>query len=72
MLTALRTNFRQVSNVLSEGVDANGGYLVPEEYDHRLIDILDEENVMRKLGTRITTSGSTNQHRGYQARSCMD
>lgn len=56
MLTALRTNFRQVSNVLSEGVDANGGYLVPEEYDHRLIDILDEENVMRKLGTRITTS----------------
>lgn len=58
MLTALRTNFRQVSNVLSEGVDANGGYLVPEEYDHRLIDILDEENVMRKLGTRITTSGA--------------
>lgn len=57
MLTALRTNFRQVSNVLSEGVDANGGYLVPEEYDHRLIDILDEENVMRKLGTCITTSG---------------
>lgn len=57
MLTALRSNFRQVSNVLSEGVDANGGYLVPEEYDHRLIDILDEENVMRKLGTRITTSG---------------
>ena len=57
MLTALRTNFRQVSNVLSEGVDANGGYLVPEEYDHRLIDILDEENVIRKLGTRITTSG---------------
>ena len=57
MLTALRTNFRQVSNVLSEGVDANGGYLVPDEYDHRLIDILDEENVMRKLGTRITTSG---------------
>ena len=57
MLTALRTNFRQVSNVLSEGVDANGGYLVPVEYDHRLIDILDEENVMRKLGTRIPTSG---------------
>ena len=38
MLTALRTNFRQISNVLSEGVDANGGYLVPEEYDRRLID----------------------------------
>ena len=31
MLNALRTNFRQISNVLSEGIDANGGYLVPEE-----------------------------------------
>lgn len=57
MLTALRTNFRQISNVLSEGTDANGGYLVPEEYDHRLINILTEENIMRNLGTRITTSG---------------
>ena len=57
MLTALRTNFRQITNVLQEGVDANGGFLVPEEYDSRLIDILDEENVMRKLGTEITTSG---------------
>lgn len=57
MLTALRTNFRQVSNVLQEGVDADGGYLVPEEYDRRLIDVLDEENIMRRLGTHITTSG---------------
>lgn len=57
MLNALRTNFRQVSDVLSEGVDANGGYLVPEEYDSRLIDTLTEENIMRKLGHTITTSG---------------
>ena len=57
MLTALRSNFRQVSNILQEGVDADGGYLVPEEYDHRLIDVLSEENIMRKLGTKITTSG---------------
>ena len=57
MLGALRTNFRQVSNVLSEGIDANGGYLVPEEYDHRMIDVLEEDNIMRRLGTRITTSG---------------
>lgn len=57
MLQALRTNFRQISNVLSEGIDANGGYLVPEEYDRRLIDVLTEENIMRKLGTTITTSG---------------
>ena len=57
MLNALRTNFRQISDVLSEGVDANGGYLVPEEYDSRLIDTLTEENIMRKLGHTITTSG---------------
>ena len=57
MRTAMRSNFRQVSNVLQEGVDADGGYLVPEEYDHRLIDVLDEENIMRKLAHKITTSG---------------
>ena len=56
MLNALRTNFKQISNVLQEGVDADGGYLVPDEYDTRLIDVLEEENIMRKLGTKITTS----------------
>ena len=45
MLDAMRCNFKRVSNVLQEGVDADGGYLVPEE------------NIMRKLGTTITTSG---------------
>ena len=53
----MRTNFRQISDVLSEGVDADGGYLVPIEYDRRLIDVLDEENIMRGLATKITTSG---------------
>ncbi len=57
MLKALRTNFKQITDVLSEGVDENGGYLVPEEYDRRLIDVLEEENIFRKLGTTITTSG---------------
>ena len=57
MLDAFRSNFKRVSNVLQEGVDADGGYLVPEEYDSRLIDTLSEENIMRKLATTITTSG---------------
>ena len=57
MLNAFRSNFKRVSNVLQEGVDADGGYLVPEEYDSRLIDTLSEENIMRKLATTITTSG---------------
>jgi HK97 family phage major capsid protein len=57
MLNALRSNFRNVSNILEEGNDAQGGYLVPEEYDSRLIDVLNEENILRKLGTTIKTSG---------------
>lgn len=57
MLGAMRSNFRNVSNVLQEGVDSDGGYLVPVEYDRRLIDVLEEENIMRRLGTKIVTSG---------------
>lgn len=57
MLNALRSNFRQVSNVLQEGVDADGGYLVPDEYDTRLIQKLEESNVVRMLATTIKTSG---------------
>lgn len=57
MLNALRSNFKRVENVLQEGVDADGGYLVPNEYDDRLIETLEEENIMRSLGTTITTSG---------------
>ena len=57
MLKALRSNFRNVSNVLQEGVDSDGGYLVPEEYDNRLIQKLEEENIFRKLATKISTAG---------------
>ena len=57
MLEAIRTDFRRVSNVLSEGVAADGGYLVPDEWDRRLIDSIEEQNIMRRLGTSITTSG---------------
>lgn len=57
MLNALRSNFRKVSNVLMEGTDASGGFLVPAEYDTRLIQTLEQENVLRRLGTVISTSG---------------
>ena len=43
-------------NVLSEGVDANGGYLVPEEFEHQIIQGLEEANVVRSLAKVITTS----------------
>ena len=57
MLVALRSGFKRVSNILEEGKDENGGYLVPEEWDSRLIDKLTEENIFRSLATTITTSG---------------
>lgn len=57
MLTALRSNFKDVSNILREGQDESGGYLVPDEYDHRLIEALEEENIFRKLATTINTTG---------------
>lgn len=57
MLNALRSNFKRVDNILQEGIDENGGYLVPEEYDDRIIQILEQENIMRKLATNITTQG---------------
>ena len=42
-------------NVLSESVDADGGYLVPEEFEHQIITGLDEANVIRSLAKVITT-----------------
>ena len=56
-MNAMRSSFRCVSDVLSVGTDASGGYLVPDEYDSRLIEKLEQENVIRKLGTVISTSG---------------
>ncbi len=57
MLDAIRADFRRVSNVMSEGVAADGGYLVPDEWDRRLIEGIEEQNIMRRFGTTITTSG---------------
>lgn len=57
MIQALRSNFRQISNVLQEGVDADGGYLVPEELDRKLVEKLEEENIFRKLADKIQTHG---------------
>ncbi len=42
-------------NVLSEGTDADGGYLVPEEFEHQIVTGLDEANVIRSLAKVITT-----------------
>lgn len=47
---------RLVHNVLSEGVQAGGGYLVPEEFERQIVTGLDEANVVRGLAKVITTS----------------
>ena len=44
-----------VHNVLSVGVDADGGYLVPEEFERQIVDGLKEANVVRTLAKTITT-----------------
>ncbi len=56
-LTAIRSKFAKVSNALQTNPDLSGGYLIPDEWDSRLIQTLDEENVMRNLGTSFPTSG---------------
>ena len=44
-----------IHNVLSEGSDADGGYLVPEEFERQIVTTLDEANIIRSLAKVITT-----------------
>ena len=44
-----------IHNVLSESTDADGGYLVPEEFENQIITGLDEANVIRSIAKVITT-----------------
>lgn len=46
----------QVMNALEEGVDSEGGYLVPDEFENTLVEALEEENIFRKLAHVIQTS----------------
>ena len=45
-----------IMNALQEGVDTEGGYLVPDEFEHTLVEALEEENMFRKLAHVIQTS----------------
>ena len=46
---------KPIHNVLSESVDEEGGYLVPEEFEHQIITGLDEANVVRSIAKVIQT-----------------
>ena len=45
-----------VMDALKIGSDAEGGYLVPDEYEKTLIEGLEEENIFRKIAKVINTS----------------
>ena len=45
-----------VHNVLSTSPDADGGYLVPTEFERRIVKGLDEANVIRRIAKTISTS----------------
>lgn len=50
-----RNGLASAVNALQIGADSEGGYLVPDEYERRLIDNLADENVLRGLCTIIRT-----------------
>ena len=45
-----------VLNALQEGTDSEGGYLVPDEFEHTLVEALESENIFRKLAHIIQTA----------------
>ena len=45
-----------VQNALQIGTDSQGGFLVPEEFEKKLVDGLEEENVIRQISKVITSS----------------
>ena len=55
MLTA------EIRNALQEGVDSEGGYLVPDEFEQTLVQSLSAENVVRSLAHVITTASGSHK-----------
>ena len=55
MLTA------EIRNALQEGVDSEGGYLVPDEFEQTLVQSLEAENVVRSLAHVITTASGSHK-----------
>lgn len=51
----------EVKNALSEGVDSEGGYLVPDEFEHTLISGMEEESCIRTLAHVFSTSNGVHK-----------
>lgn len=56
-----RNNMPELRNALSEGVDTEGGFLVPDEFERTLIQALEEENVVREYAHVFTTSSGSHK-----------
>ena len=46
----------EMMNALQVETDSEGGYLVPDEYEHTLVEALEEENIVRKLAHIVKTA----------------
>lgn len=51
----------EIRNALSEGVDSEGGYLVPDEFERTLVQALEEDNVVRAHAHVFTTSNGVHK-----------
>lgn len=51
----------EIRNALQEGVDSEGGYLVPDEFEQTLVQSLEAENVVRSLAHVITTASGSHK-----------
>lgn len=54
-----RGNYGEIRNALSVGEDTEGGYTVPDEFDRKLVEALEENNIFRGMATTIKTSSGT-------------
>ena len=54
--TIRNRNYIDIRNDLQIGTDSEGGYLVPDEFERKLIETLQEENIFRQMATVIKTS----------------
>ena len=52
-----RVSTPEIRDAMQEGVDTEGGYLVPDSFEYNLIQALTEANVVRSLAHTFTTSG---------------
>ena len=49
----------QIMDALSVGVDADGGFTVPDEFERQLVKSLEENNIFRQMAHVIRTSSGT-------------